>query len=290
MNAPQFALIAAGPVPTTVADVVHGMVRASGGAVRDTRFITLPDDLGMAFRVAFDCSGRDPASVREIVSMIGGRYPGLVWRFASTAEPARTLLLAGPTAHCADDLLSRHRTSRLPVEIVAVASNHTTVAPAAAAAGVAFEHVSTADGQAEVEEQLRRLIKSWDVRLVVMARWMRVLSAEFCRWLAEHGVTLLNIHHSPLPAFIGARAYEQAATRGVRFVGVTVHYVTADGELDRGPILVQRVREHHLVLPTGSDLAALGRELEVAALAEAVDLHARACDVLLPNNRLAVFS
>lgn len=290
MSAPQYALIAAGPVPTTIADVVHGMIRAAGGRLRETRYLTLPDDLGIAFRIAFDCGGRDPASAREIVAMIGTRYPGLRWRFAAAAAPPRALLLAGPTAHCADDLLSRHRTGRLPVELVAAASNHTTVAPAAAAAGVAFEHISTTEGQAEVEEQLRRVIKSWDVGLVVMARWMRVLSPEFCGWLVAEGATLLNIHHSPLPAFIGGRAYEQAAARGVRFVGVTAHYVTAEGELDRGPILVQRAREHHLPLPTGGELAALGRELETAALATAIELHAQVRDVLLPDGRLVVFS
>ena len=287
MSAPEYALVAAGTRSSSILDVVHGAIRATGGRIVDERLVELSDH-SYAFRAAWDCPGRDPAEVRTLVDTLG-THNGINWRFAATATPLVALMLVGPEPHVAEHLLDKQRADLLPVKIVAVGSNHTTAQDAAATAKVPFELVSTGDGSDEVEQQLRRLVKAHEVDVLLMARWMRVLSPELCTWLADQDVCVINVHHSALPSFSGARAYHQAAAYGARFVGATAHYVTAQGELDAGPILAQRVQEHRLVDPTAAGLSELGEKLEREAMTAGVALHGQARVVFTPSGRLAVF-
>ena len=151
--------------------------------------------------------------------------------------PYRTLIMVSKHLHCLNDLLFRASTGSLQIEIPAVVSNHPDAGALAASYGVPFHHVPvTPDTKPEAEAELMRLVDSYDVHLVVLARYMQVLSDDLCRKLSGRAI---NIHHSFLPSFKGAKPYHQAFDRGVKLVGATAHYVT--GDLDEGPIIEQDV-------------------------------------------------
>jgi formyltetrahydrofolate deformylase len=186
--------------------------------------------------------------------------------------------------HCLADLLYRRENGDLPVDIVAVVSNHSDLGPLAARYGVPFYDVPIgATSKSEAEARLRELVKDFAVDFVVLARYMQVLSPELCE---EMRGRIVNIHHSFLPGFKGARPYHQAYERGVKLIGATAHFVTAD--LDDGPIIDQDVvRVSHARNP--NDLVALGRDVERAVLARAVKLMAED-RVALVGKRTVIFS
>jgi formyltetrahydrofolate deformylase len=186
--------------------------------------------------------------------------------------------------HCLNDLLFRTRIGALPVEIAAVVSNHTDFEALVGSYGVPFHHIPvTRENKAEAEAELIALVEKENVELVVLARYMQVLSDNLCKELSGK---IINIHHSFLPSFKGAKPYHQAHARGVKLIGATAHYVTAD--LDEGPIIEQEVeRVGHEVTP--EQLVAVGRDVECQALARAVKWHSER-RVLLNGRRTVVFA
>lgn len=207
---------------------------------------------------------------------------GLQLRYSD--EERRIAVLVSRQAHCLYDLLSRSATGDLPGTIAFVAGNHPDCGEAAARFGVPFHHLPVTDGdRAEQEGRLAALIDAEGVELVVLARYMQILSASFVERYASR---VINIHHSFLPAFVGGRPYHQAYERGVKIIGVTAHYATA--QLDQGPIIdqdVQRVSHRNGV----ADLVRIGRDLETVVLARAVRHHLTD-RVLVHGRKTVVFS
>ena len=196
----------------------------------------------------------------------------------------RVLIMVSTFDHCLADLLYRWGTGDLPIDIVAVVSNHLDVAPLVAQYGIPFEEIPiTKTTKPDAEARLRGLINTLEVDFVVLARYMQILSPELCHDLRGR---VVNIHHSFLPGFKGGRPYHQAYERGVKLIGATAHFVTAD--LDEGPIIDQDViRVSHA--RTADDLVALGRDVERLVLARAVKLMAED-RVALVGRRTVIFS
>ncbi|GAA2691046.1 formyltetrahydrofolate deformylase [Streptomyces aculeolatus] len=206
------------------------------------------------------------------------------WQIHERGTKMRVLLMVSKFGHCLNDLLFRARIGALPVEIAAVVSNHTDFEELAGSYGVPFHHLPvTKDTKAEAEQRLLQLVRAEDVELVVLARYMQVISDDLCKQMEGR---IINIHHSFLPSFKGAKPYHQAHARGVKLIGATAHYVTAD--LDEGPIIEQEVeRVGHEVTP--EQLVAVGRDVECQALARAVKWHSEH-RVLLNGTRTVVFA
>jgi formyltetrahydrofolate deformylase len=205
------------------------------------------------------------------------------WHLVEAAERYRVLILVSRFGHCLNDLLFRHRIGALDVEIPAVVSNHTDFADLVEAQGIPFIHLPVAkDRKPEAEARLLEIVQRESVDLVVLARYMQVLSGDLCRQLAGRAI---NIHHSFLPSFKGARPYAQAHQRGVKIIGATAHYVT--DVLDEGPIIEQDVeRVDHTFTP--AQMAAVGRDVECQVLARAVAWHTQN-RVMLNGHRTVVF-
>ena len=224
----------------------------------------------------------DPARLEADVAALAARF-GMTYTLRRVDRPTRVLVMVSQYGHCLNDLLYRQSVGALPIEIPAIVSNHTTFESLAASYGVTFHHVPvTAQTKPAAEARMHELVAELDIDLVVLARYMQVLSDDACSRLAGRAI---NIHHSFLPSFKGARPYHQAHDRGVKLIGATAHYVTA--ELDEGPIIEQEVaRVDHSSSP--EQLAAVGRDLESQALARAVLWHAED-RVLLNGHRTVVF-
>jgi len=193
----------------------------------------------------------------------------------------RALIMVSTEDHCLVDLLYRHANGELPIDIPVIVSNHESAAEVASHYGIAFAHIPVTS-KPEAEAALRGLIEDHSVDVVILARYMQILSDGFC---ADFEGRIINIHHSFLPGFKGARPYHQAFERGVKLIGATAHFVTAD--LDEGPIIeqdVERVSHSH----TADDLAEIGRDIERVVLARAVRLYAED-RVLLDGQRTVVF-
>ncbi|MBN6036081.1 formyltetrahydrofolate deformylase [Amycolatopsis sp. 195334CR] len=205
------------------------------------------------------------------------------WAVADSAERRRVVILVSKEGHCLYDLLGRVASGELDVDVSAVIGNHESLGDITRAHGIPFHHVPfPADGKAEAFAKVRELVDSHDPHAVVLARFMQILPAELCEAWAGRA---LNIHHSFLPSFIGARPYHQAHTRGVKLVGATCHYVTAD--LDAGPIIEQdviRVGHGDSVV----DMVRKGRDIEKFTLAKGLRWHLEN-RVLVHGNRTVVF-
>jgi formyltetrahydrofolate deformylase len=210
---------------------------------------------------------------------------GMDWKLVFSGRKPRVVLLVSRLPHCLYDLLARWRMGEIEADIPLVASNHDDARAIAGSFGVRFEHVPVGpgdDAHAAQEERLAALCDEAGADLVVLARYMQILSAGF---IARYPSRIINIHHSFLPAFAGARPYHQAHERGVKIIGATAHYATAD--LDQGPIIDQvvvRVSHRDAV----GDLVRKGRDLEKTVLARAVDLHLRN-RVVVVGNKTVVF-
>ncbi len=233
-----------------------------------TRFETLADDMeGIRTRLATDLSRFSPT-----------------FGLRREETQRRVLIMVSNSDHCVADLLYRRDNGDLPVDVVAVVSNHPDLGPLAARHEVPFYEIPvTASNKIEAEARLRELVQALDVDFVVLARYMQVLSPELCEeWRGK----VVNIHHSFLPGFKGARPYHQAHERGVKLIGATAHFVTA--ELDDGPIIDQDVvRVSHARAP--EDFVAIGRDVERVVLARAVKLIAED-RVALVGRRTVIFS
>ncbi|TMR97763.1 formyltetrahydrofolate deformylase [Nonomuraea basaltis] len=207
----------------------------------------------------------------------------MTWRLNDASTPTRALIMVSKFGHCMNDLLFRRQVGGLNIEIPAIVSNHPDLEPLATSYGLPFHHVPvTSAAKAEAEARTLELVEEYDVDLVVLARYMQVLSDDMCKRLEGRAI---NIHHSFLPGFKGAKPYHQAHERGVKLIGATAHYVTAD--LDEGPIIEQDVaRVDHELDP--DDLIAAGRDVEAQVLARAVKWHSEH-RVLLNGDRTVVF-
>ena len=205
------------------------------------------------------------------------------WRLADAAERQRVLIMVSQYAHCLNDLLFRTSVGELNLDVRAVVSNHPDLKGIADFYGIPFRHIPvTRETKPEAEAALLDIVREEQIDLVVLARYMQILSDGLCKELEGRAI---NIHHSMLPSFKGARPYHQAHARGVKFIGATAHYVTAD--LDEGPIIEQEMlRVNHSLSP--EQLSARGREAEIRALAHAVRWHTEN-RVVIHGSRTVVF-
>jgi formyltetrahydrofolate deformylase len=207
----------------------------------------------------------------------------LDWRFCDLRQKLRAMIMVSQGGHCLNDLLYRTSVGRLPMEITSIVSNHTTWQRRADHEGIAFHHLPiTPENKAEQEARLMALVEAQQVDIIILARYMQVLSDPLCRKLDGR---VINIHHSFLPGFKGAKPYHRAYERGVKMVGATAHYVTPD--LDEGPIITQDVSivDH---ADTVEDLISQGQDTESRVLARAVKLHLEH-RVMLNGARTVVF-
>jgi formyltetrahydrofolate deformylase len=267
--------------PGIVRAFADGVFQAQGNIVDNKQFSD-PDSGTFCMRTVFDAESDDVDAVRaEIIGRLAPYEPTATLRRESRRQ--RMLVMVSRFDHCLLDLLYRYDADELHVEIPLIVSNHPDLERIAVAHGIPFAHVPvTSDTKADAEGRLLELVAEHDIDFVVLARYMQVLSDELCRQLSGR---VINIHHSFLPGFKGAKPYHQAHARGVKIIGATAHYVTPD--LDEGPIIEQDVaRVTHE--QTAAELVAIGRDVERLVLSRAVRRH---CEdrVLLVGARTVVF-
>ncbi|GEL23703.1 formyltetrahydrofolate deformylase [Pseudonocardia sulfidoxydans NBRC 16205] len=266
-----------------VVHAVSGVLLEHGHNIVESQQYRDPRSGSFFMRVEFTPTRSERSGgVREGLARLGERF-GMTWRLAESSRPQRTLIMVSRYGHCLNDLLYRCSVGRLNIEPVAVVSNHPDLAFLADNFDVPFRHVPvTGATKQAAEARLLELVADLQVDLVVLARYMQILSDDLCKKLDGRAI---NIHHSILPSFKGARPYHQAYDRGVKLVGATAHYVTAD--LDEGPIIEQEVaRVDHSMSP--EEVTALGRDNECLALARAVQWHSDN-RVVLDGPRAVVF-
>ncbi|MEY4262951.1 MAG: hypothetical protein RLY88_659 [Actinomycetota bacterium] len=268
--------------PGIVHAISGAIVAANGNITESSQFAS--EDTGRFFmRLQIESSVPRDVFEEQIIP-VATRY-GMTWQLDIVGRKMKTLVLVSKSAHCLNDILFRQRGGQLPVEIPAVFGNHEDLAPMAEFYGVPFEsHEITGDADKRTfEAMLRAYIKSADIELIVLARYMQVLSEEFCK---EFEGRIINIHHSFLPGFKGANPYAQAHARGVKLIGATAHFVTAD--LDEGPIIEQNVvRVEHS--DSKKRLVSIGQDVESKTLTQAVRWFAER-RVLLDGDRTIIFS
>jgi formyltetrahydrofolate deformylase len=226
--------------------------------------------------------GAQLTGLRDDVARVAETHQ-MSWQLHDAASRVRTVVMVSQFGHCLNDLLFRWKTGTLPAHIVAVVSNHYDFGELAFSYNIPFRHIRvTPETKAAAEASLLQIIDECGAELIVLARYMQIVSPELCRQFEGR---MINIHHSFLPSFKGAKPYYQAHARGVKLVGATAHYVTAD--LDEGPIIEQDVlRVNHGFSP--ERLAQAGRDVEAQVLARAVTWHAEH-RVLLNGDRTVVF-
>ncbi|HEU5033986.1 MAG TPA: formyltetrahydrofolate deformylase [Mycobacteriales bacterium] len=265
-----------------IVHAVSGFLADRGCNILDAQQYGSPRTATFFLRVHFDAPVDEPL-LRNDFAALAEEF-AMQWELHASAHRPKILVLVSREGHCLNDLLYRWRAGYLPGDIAAVASNHDDLRPLAASYDVGFHHLPvSSDTRAEQEQQILDLAASVEAELVVLARYMQILTPRVCDALPGR---IINIHHSFLPSFRGSRPYEQAYVHGVKLIGATAHYVTAD--LDEGPIIEQEVaRVGHAHDPAA--LAAVGRDLECVALARAVRWHLEH-RVLLDGQRTVVFA
>jgi formyltetrahydrofolate deformylase len=281
----QACLIVHGPdQPGLVAAVTALIARNAGNIVTLDQYSDNPEGGAFFQRVVFHRPDL-AAAIPEIEADLDKTLTpyGMQWALTDQSIPKRMAVLASTSDHCLLELLWRHRRGELPVTIPMVISNHTNTAEDVRSFGIPFFHIhSQGPDKSEAEAKILQLLKG-NVDFVVLARYMQIISEDF---LDAVGVPVINIHHSFLPAFIGAAPYRKAKERGVKLIGATSHYVTKD--LDEGPIIEQDVaRVNHAM--TAADLQARGAYVERAVLSRAVQWHAED-RVIQHGNHTIVFS
>ena len=280
----DFVLVLTCPDRPGIVHAVSGFLVAHGGNIIESQ--QFGDQLTQLFfmRLDFLVPGTDVTAetLRSEFAEVASEF-GMTFELWDARAPYRTLIMVSKHLHCLNDLLFRYSTGSLQIEIPAVVSNHLDAEPLARAHGLDFVHIPvTPETKPQAEDQLRELVEKHAIHLVVLARYMQVLSDELC---AELSGRAINIHHSFLPSFKGARPYHQAFDRGVKLVGATAHYVT--GDLDEGPIIEQDVvRVDHGF--NQEQLVTAGRDVEAQVLSRAVRWHAES-RVLLNGHRTVVF-
>ncbi|NNB94568.1 formyltetrahydrofolate deformylase [Corallococcus exiguus] len=280
----QYILTLSCPDQRGIVHAVSGWLAEHGCNILDSAQYGDPQTRLFFMRVHFvDEEGKaQPAALREAFGALAGRF-SMEWHLHDAAEKPRVLLMVSKIGHCLNDLLYRYRSGILPVEIPAIVSNHRDFYQLAASHDIPFHHLPvTPENKERQESRLLELVREQRVDLVVLARYMQILSAETCDALRGR---LINIHHSFLPSFKGARPYQQAYDRGVKLIGATAHFVT--GDLDEGPIIEQDVeRVDHTLSPEA--LTAMGRDVESVVLGRAVTWFVQH-RILLNGHKTVVF-
>ncbi|MDO4258542.1 MAG: formyltetrahydrofolate deformylase [Actinomycetaceae bacterium] len=265
-----------------IVHAVTGVMTGNGCNIIQSQQFGAADSGQFFMRVEVDSPvGRTP--VEEGLAEVAKRF-NATWNVDELGRRLRTVIMVSREGHCLQDLLYRQRTQGLPIDVVAVVGNHPDLAPVAQFYGIPFLLIPvTPETKPEAEARLLDLVKSEKVELIVLARYMQIISESVCQTMAGR---IINIHHSFLPSFKGARPYAQAHERGVKLIGATAHYVTPD--LDEGPIIEQDVtRVSHA--DTTADMVASGQDVERRVLAQAVRWHSEH-RVLLDGTRTVVFS
>ena len=279
---PTYILTLSCPDRLGLVHAVSGFLLERGGNIEEAAQYN-DHDTGLFFmRVQFACAQLTDAELREQLAAFAAPYD-MRFSLHATAQPMRTVIMVSKEGHCLNDLLFRWKSGLLPLDIRAIISNHREFYQLAASYNVPFHHLPVTNAtKAAVEAKQLEIIQAEEAELVVLARYMQILSDNLCKQLAGRAI---NIHHSFLPSFKGARPYAQAHDRGVKLIGATAHYVTAD--LDEGPIIEQDVaRVDHS--RTVEDLATLGRDTESQVLARAVKWHGEH-RVLLNGHKTVIF-
>ncbi|MFG6449083.1 formyltetrahydrofolate deformylase [Roseateles sp. BYS180W] len=284
MAAQRYVLKLSCPDRPGIVHAVSGCLLVAEGNILSSAQYGDPDAQRFFMRIEFE-SPQTLAVLRQALAALG-RDLHMEWSVVASSAKMRTLLLVSQFGHCLNDLLFRVQSQHLNIEVPAIVSNHRDFEPLAQSHGIAFHHLpllkATPEQKAQQEQALLALIEDLQIELVVLARYMQVLSPQLCEALRGRAI---NIHHGLLPSFKGARPYHQAHERGVKLIGATAHYVTAD--LDEGPIIEQEVaRIDHSMSP--QQLVAVGRDLECLALARAIQWQAEH-RVLLNGQRTVVF-
>jgi formyltetrahydrofolate deformylase len=270
------------PDRTGIVHAVSGFLLERGGNIEEAAQYN-DHDTGLFFmRVQFACDQADAATLETQWGEFAQTF-GMKWDLHATTQPMRTVLMVSKEGHCLNDLLFRWKSGLLPLDIRAIVSNHREFYQLAASYNVPFHHIPvTAATKEQAEAKQHEIIQAEGAELVVLARYMQILSDDLCRKLAGRAI---NIHHSFLPSFKGAKPYYQAHDRGVKLIGATAHYVTAD--LDEGPIIEQDVaRVDHS--KTVEDLTTIGRDTESQVLARAVKWHSEH-RVLINGHKTVIF-
>jgi formyltetrahydrofolate deformylase len=269
--------------PGIVYAVSSFLVQHSGNIIASQQYGT-PDDGRFFMRVHFSVPqpGRTTAELERDFSWVAEAFH-MAWRLHDKSERTRTLLMVSRLGHCLNDLLFRWKTGSLPVDLVGVVSNHDDFRDLTESYKLPFHHIAvTPETKPAAEATLMSLIDETKTELIVLARYMQILSPEVCKRVEGR---MINIHHSFLPSFKGAKPYHQAYAKGVKLVGATAHYVTPD--LDEGPIIEQGLmRVDHTYSP--QTLTEAGRDVEAQVLARAVTWHAEH-RILLNANRTVIF-
>jgi formyltetrahydrofolate deformylase len=281
---PRFVLTLSCPDRPGIVHAVAGFLVAHGANIVASQQYGDSDTQAYFMRVEFE-TAEETTTVADLEPEFASvaRTFGMDWELHPADARLRVLIMVSKLGHCLNDLLFRWRAGRLPIEVVAVVSNHPDLEALVAPYKVPYHHVPvSAETRPEAERELRRLVDEHGAEVVVLARYMQILGHELCHDLDGR---IINIHHSFLPSFRGARPYHQAHSRGVKLIGATAHYVTA--ELDEGPIIEQDVeRVDHSLSP--DQLAGVGHDIECQVLARAVLWHAEH-RVLRNGDRTVVF-
>lgn len=257
------------PSTRGIVAAISGFLAAHGCNITDSSQFDDMETGNFFMRVSFNSdTGADEAMLATAFTEIAGTF-GMDFAFHDEARKMKLLVMVSRFGHCLNDLLYRCRIGALPIEIVAVISNHMDYQKVVVNHDIPFHCIRvTKDNRQEAEAQILQVVEDTGAELIVLARYMQILSDEMCRRMSGR---IINIHHSFLPSFKGANPYKQAFERGVKLIGATSHYVTSD--LDEGPIIEQdTVRVTHA--QSAEDYVSLGRDVEAQVLARAIHAHA----------------
>lgn len=267
--------------PGIVHAISGAVVQARGNITESKQFTSESNNFFMRLQIESDI---ERAEFESIISETAKLYQ-MQWQLDIVGRPVKTLVLASKAAHCLNDMLFRQLSGQIPIEISAVMANHDDLKTLAEFYKTPFEvhQIDSPDDKKEFEKRIDQFIEQNNIELIVLARYMQILSAEFCD---RHAGRIINIHHSFLPGFKGANPYAQAHQRGVKLIGATAHFVTAD--LDEGPIIEQNVdRVTHE--ESKEKLVRIGQDIESRTLAQAVSWFAEH-RVLPDGSRTVIFS
>lgn len=269
--------------PGIVASVAGTITEQEGNIIESSQF---GDPVTGRFFMRVKFAAPATSSKQQLLDAFSkpGEQYDMSWRLYDAGKRVRTIIMASKTDHCLNDLIYRARIGTLPIDILRIISNHQTVAPIAEQNNIPFSHLPiTADTKEEQEKSLRALFQSEGAELIILARYMQILSDKLSR---DYFGSIINIHHSFLPGFKGAKPYHRAYARGVKLIGATAHYVTP--ELDEGPIIEQETeRVNHAM--SVEDLISAGHDIERRVLSRAVKYHAEQ-RVLVNNGKTVVFT
>ncbi|OMH33956.1 formyltetrahydrofolate deformylase [Motiliproteus sp. MSK22-1] len=282
---PKYRLVISCPDRLGIVAMVSNFISSHGGSIGDANQHS-DSSTGWFFMRYEVRAGNIPFSIdqlREAFAPIAQSF-SMYWRIEDSSRPKRVMLMASREAHCLSDLLYRYHSKELDCEIPCVVSNHDDLRSMVEWHGIPYHHIPVdRDNKAESFEQVRNKVKEYDIDTIVLARYMQILPPDLCE---EYASRVINIHHSFLPSFAGAKPYHQAHERGVKLTGATCHYVTQD--LDAGPIIDQDViRISHT--NEIADMVRLGRDVEKTVLARGLRWHLED-RILVHGNKTVVFN